>query len=41
LSRGDLVVVSDPSGLTSGEKVHPQITSPIQYQRPNEERQGS
>jgi multidrug efflux pump subunit AcrA (membrane-fusion protein) len=31
LQTGDLVVTSDASGLLPGEKVAPQITTPMQY----------
>jgi len=32
LNEGELVVVSDRSGLKAGEKVHPQIVPIMQYQ---------
>jgi len=35
LNEGEPVVISDRSGLKSGEKVHPQTVAVMQYQEPN------
>jgi multidrug efflux pump subunit AcrA (membrane-fusion protein) len=32
LSEGEMVVVSDRSGLKTGQKVHPQVVQVMQYQ---------
>ncbi len=37
LSEGEQVVVSDRSGLTPGEKVHPQLVQVMQYHETNKE----
>jgi len=37
LSEGEQVVVSDRSGLTPGEKVHPQVVQVMQYHETNRE----